>query len=494
MKKNMIMILTDQHTYTTLSAYGSTVCKTPNLDELAKDSVIFDRAYTVCPICTPARASIQTGVYPSKHGMVTNVYSKGCMVHELPDSPYLLSRRLQEQGYAIGYTGKWHLGSGLDRKFLGGVEYPWIADLVKHSGLPSDVGYEGNDFAGHGGIGDQYDVFHQYLSNRGKTYETRILHHEYPRAAEIISGIDTSVPHFLVDQTINKINDFHTRNKPYFYMLNFWQPHEPYYVPTEFLDIYRHMTFNPWETFSQDSQQFPMIHNVERGMNVVWEEVQEYIKYYYAAITQIDYEIGRLISFLKDINQYDDTVIIFSADHGETLGVHGGLSDKGLDMFEETVHIPLYLKVPGIKSQRKNHLVNTCDLYSTILDIAGVERKLSERDGRSLMRIFEDTPWREFVVSESSGLDFMSYTQRMIRNDRYKFVFHAGDKDELYDLELDPFEKQNLASSSKHALTCINMLKALRTWLVEHNDGLIVRYDNLMHAKIKIYEMNVFHE
>lgn len=494
MKKNILVILTDQHTYTTLSTYGSTKCQTPNLDELAKDSVIFDKAYTVCPICTPARASIQTGVYPSKHGMVTNVYTKGCMVHELPNSDALLSRRLIKQGYSIGYTGKWHLGANRDKQFLGGVEYPWIADLLNASGLPSDVGYEGDDFAGHGGIGDQFEAFHNYLKQNNKKYETKILHKDYPRASEIISGTDTSVPHFLVDQAIEKIQLFSKRNKPFFYMLNFWQPHEPYDVPSEFLDLYRNMELDPWETFSQDTEQLPMIHHVERGMKGDWDKIQGFIRYYYAAISQIDFEIGRLIKYLKDVKLYDDLVIMFSADHGETLGVHNGLTDKGLDMFEETVHIPLYLKVPGTAPRRQDHLVQTCDLYSTILDIAGDDRKIIERDGRSLLRTFDNQSWRDCIVSESSGLDFMSYTQRMIRTKNYKYVFHVGDFDELYDLENDPFEKINLVHQTASASVCIEMLHLLRKWLIDHQDGLIIRFDNLMRAKIDRYEALMRHE
>lgn len=494
MKKNILMILTDQHTYTTLSTYGTSVCHTPHLDQLAMESIVFDRAYTVCPICTPARASIQTGVYPSKHGMVTNIYTKGCIVHELPDSEHLLSRRLIEQGYLIGYTGKWHLGAGRNRQFLGGVEYPWIAELLSTSGLPSDVGYEGDDFPGHGGIGDQYEFFHQYLKQKGKVYQTNILHEGYPRASEITSGLDTAVPHFLVDQAIQKLDDFKNRQKPYFYMLNFWQPHEPYDVPTEFLDRYRDLELDPWETFSQDTEQLPMIHQVERGMKGDWNKIQQFIRYYYAAITQIDYEIGRLFDYLKQSNLYENTVIIFSADHGETLGVHAGLTDKGLDMFEETVHIPLYLKIPGVKPRRQQHLVQTCDLYSTVLDIAGAKRELIERDGQSLLRTLEEESWRHVVVSESSGLDFMSYTQRMIRDDRYKFVFHVGDKDELYDLLYDPHETTNLSIQRDYATRCISMLHELKRWLIDHHDGLLIRYDNIMHAKIERYEKMIRHE
>lgn len=488
------MILTDQQTYSTLGTYKKTQCQTPYLDQFANESIVFDQAYTVCPICTPARASIQTGVYPSKHGMMTNIYTKGCTIHELKDDETLLSRRLISQGYSVGYTGKWHLGAGKDESILGGVEYPWLADLMKFSGLPSDVGYEGDDFPGHGGIGDGYPSFREYLKSMNKKYTFKIMSEDYPRAAEITSGVDTTVPHYLVNRTIDHLSTFMKRDKPFFYMLNFWQPHEPYYVPTEFLDLYRDMEIDPWETYGQSTEGLPMIHNVERSLQGDWNKVQEYVRYYYASISHIDAEIGRLFDVLKKQGIYDDLIIIFSADHGETLGVHKGLTDKGLDMYEETIHIPLMFKLPGQNHQRVAKLIQTCDLYSTILDLAGLDRECAERDGMSILRLFESDSWRKFVVSESSGLDFMSYTQRMIRDDRFKFVFHVGGVDELYDLENDPYEKVNLSCDPLYAPKCIDMLIELRRWLINHHDGLFVRYDNLYHAKINHYQTLIHHD
>lgn len=487
MQPNILFILTDQHTYSTLSAYGASQCETPHLDALSEKAWIYNKAYSVSPICTPTRASLQTGVYPSKHGMVTNIYSKGTMVHELPDDEALLSRRLLAQGYSVGYTGKWHLGAGKDPKNLGGVEYPFITKTMKFSGLPSDVGYEGDDFPGHGGIGDRYASFHDYLKAKGKTYAFKMIHEPYPKAAEITSGADTTVPHYLVDRTIGHLKNFKKRTNPFFYMLNFWQPHEPYYVPTEFLDRYREMNIQPWTTYHQDTKGLPMIHNVQRNLGGNWEKVQEFVRCYYAAITHIDHEIGRLIQYLKEDGLYNNTVIIFSSDHGETLGVHAGLSDKGLDMYEETVHVPLLIRYPQKTPQRFDQLVHTCDIYSTILDIAGVQREVAERDGQSLLRLFEDASWREYLVSESSGLDFMSYTQRMIRDETFKFVFHVGEVDELYHLNDDPFEQHNLVHQPEYASTCIRFLEKLKEWLIANNDGLIVRYGPIYDAKISHY-------
>ncbi len=489
MKPNIVMIVTDQHTYTTLGAYGSRVCKTPNLDALASDSLVFENAYTVCPICTPARATMQTGVYPFRHGMCTNVYTKGCMVHELPDSETLLSRRLLRQGYSVGYTGKWHLGADKDKSILGGTEFPEFADGVAQGSLPSKIGYEGEDFKGHGGIGEGFPAFAEYLSRKKIRYRLRPVNTTYPKVGEILSGTEGTVPHFLTDCAIEKIGEFSGRGKPFFYMLNYWQPHEPYHVPTQFLDLYRNADIPVWDTFGCDPAQYPYVHNVQHSFTDE-EQVREYMRYYYAAVTQVDFEIGRLISFLKEKGLYDDCVILFTADHGETLGSHGGMSDKGLNMFEETVHVPLLLKGPRgahRAGKRDKNLVQTCDLYATVLDAAG-DKNCNNRQGLSLYSLLNtEEVLRGEVVSESSGIDNISYTQRMIRFGNYKFVFHPSDRDELYDLEADPAERVNLALCKEYGKVCADALERLKNWMIAQGDGLIIRYENICLAKQKKY-------
>lgn len=491
MQPNILVIMTDQQALSTIGAYGSRYCHTPNLDRLAEQSVVFDEAYTVCPICTPARASIQTGVYPYKHGMLTNIYTRGCMVHELPDSESLLPRMLQRQGYQTGYTGKWHLGAGLDPNILGGSEYPEFTQGVRNSGLPCDVGYMGDSFKGHGGIGEGYSAFKEYLKEKDIEYKLDVLISDYPKTAEIISPVEGTVPYFLTERAKTHLTAMKKEGKPFFYMLNHWQPHEPYHVPTKYLDMYRNMEIPPYESFYEDVSNKPFIHNVQRTQTSPdWEKTQKILRYYYAAVTQIDDEIGRLLDWLKEQDLYDDTVIMFTADHGETLGVHNQLADKGLNMYEETVHIPLMVKPArnmGIQPGRENALVNTCDIYSTILEMAGVDRMIAQKDGLSLIPLLDHSvmQWRECTVTESSGIDNIAYSQRMLRIGQWKFVFHASDRDELYDLENDPFELRNLAVEKEYQLKCVEMRAKLRKWMVDNGDRFIIRYDHLCEAKNK---------
>jgi len=140
---NILLILTDQHRLSAVGAYGNTVCQTPHIDQLAGDGIRFENAYTTCPVCSPARATIMTGQYPNTHGITSNVHNIGCTINEIRDQPGLLSRRLQAAGYSLGYTGKWHLGT----------DSPTLFGSPNRPTLPKDVGFEGQNFPGHGNGG-----------------------------------------------------------------------------------------------------------------------------------------------------------------------------------------------------------------------------------------------------------------------------------------------------------------------------------------------------
>lgn len=183
-RTNVLFILTDQHRLEAVSSYGDTVCQTPNIDRLADEGVQFDRAYTSCPVCTPARASIMTGQFPHSHGMCDNVANLGCSVHSIPDQSGLLSRQLDDAGYNCGYTGKWHLTPGDSNTEIFGREIEQT--------LPSDVGFEGHDLPGHGDGGWQYSEYQSYLDENGYSLELESLDESSPggRASVVESPTD----------------------------------------------------------------------------------------------------------------------------------------------------------------------------------------------------------------------------------------------------------------------------------------------------------------
>lgn len=506
-RQNIIFILTDQQRKDLLECYGSTMCKTPAINLLATEGIVFENAYAVAPLCTPARASIQTGVYPNRHGMQNNLFQPGCLLHELPDTPKLLSRQLERAGYARGYTGKWHLGYGKEAyENPHFTTYPVSGSVNKvvypsfyrdGSSLPTDLGFEGDDFPGHGDGGHNYPQYQKYLKEKGLTHDVNIDQKTLVvrnRCGEITSSVESAIDYYLVERAISHIDCLSTRKDPFFFMLSFWGPHIPAFVPTEFYEAYRELSIPPWPTFNEDQKFKPSIHNTKR-INVPWSYFETYTRYTLAYYEFIDNQVGRLLKYLKSRDLYNDSFIIYSSDHGDSLGIHGGLVDKGFHMYEETCSIPLIVKAPVSMEirGREPRFVNTTDLYSTILDIAGIPKGNYECEGRSLLPLIVGKKihdWPNVVVSEFSGLAYVTYSQRMIRKGKFKYIFNCGDLDELYDLQDDPYETRNLAVEKESAALLKEMRVALSNWMIEHNDNILKYYNYIVE---NTYAQNIHH-
>jgi len=474
---NVLLILTDQHRLSAVGAYGSTPCRTPNIDRLAHQGVRFENAYTVCPVCSPTRATIMTGQYPHAHGVTSNVTALGCSVHELEDRPSLLSRRLETAKYSLGYSGKWHLGT--DEKTIFGRS--------NHPCLPRDVGFEGQNFPGHGSGGFNYPEYRQYLSEKG-------LQHKVKReegtkvttyAGELEGPLESTVPYFLAENTISLIDRFAQRNRPFFIWHNFWGPHEPYYATKEFVDMYRDVEIPPWPNYEWPSRSIPGPHHVNihpDAERLTWNDWAVVIRYYYAFTSLIDSQIGRIVDYLEQTGLIDNTVIIFAADHGETLGSHGGLTDKGWHHFEETHRIPLIIRMPGSEYSGKvvSQFVSLADLYPTILEIAGVEWEPESIHGRSLMPLISgnSTTWRDMVVTEFGGVNHLALTQRTLRWGNLKYGYNCCCEDELYDLSMDPHETRNLIRHPDYQVVANELRKRLADWMAETKDPVLWRFSD----------------
>jgi arylsulfatase A-like enzyme len=454
---NILLILTDQHRLSALSCYGQTPCTTPHLDALAAEGLRFETAYTTCPVCTPARASILTGCYPHGHGMMANAHEVGCKVHELTDGPDLLSRRLQSVGYRNGYTGKWHLGS------RGGET--WLNRPIQRS-LPSDVGFEGQDFPGHGDGGYWYDEYKRYLAERGLPY----LKWMGPEQSKPGLGrhnvldvpIEASMPYFLAEHTIAQIDRFKQGGEPFFLWHNFWGPHEPYWVPKAAFEPYRDLAIPPWPNFEWAQRDLSLPYTIKMPSlqrDIPWSEWELALRHYYACASLIDSQIGRIVEHLRSSGLLEDTLVVMSADHGETLGSHGGLSDKGWHHFEEIQRIPFIVRVPeSLGGSRPApgtvmpEWVSLVDLYPTFGEIAGasLERDpaaaASQLHGRSLLPLLRGEPvddWRDEIFVEFHGLGGVAYSMVTCRHGDLKYGWNVSNTDELYDLAVDPHEMHN---------------------------------------------------
>jgi len=478
---NTLLIVVDQCTADTLSFYGGQQCETPNLDRLANRGTVFDTAYTVCPVCSPARASLYTGVYPHKHGVLTNIYTPGCSVHELPDRETLLSRRLLQHNVACGYTGKWHLGYGDKSETTDFHEFQfhrkaveWSESLLLEKSLPTTRGFIGDDFPGHGDGGHGYAQFKDYLKQEGLSFQLK----ESPQMCngvgyrgEIISPDESTIEYYLVERAKSILSEL-KQNSTWHMSLNFWGPHAPYYAPTRYLDKYRKFSISEHLSFDQNNVNRPNIHKHNQTA-CAWEDFQQEIRHAYALMSYIDDQIGRLLDWMSEQRILENTMIIFTADHGDSLGRHGGMINKGLSMYEETCRIPLIICGPGVQMSRSEQPVSIVDVYSTILDLAGVPTELACRHGQSLMPLLRGDSsykWPNSVVVQCAGIGTILCTQRMIKRDQYKYIYNVNGPDEFYDLEKDPSELNNLKISSQYQKVILQLREELIGWMQEKED------------------------
>ncbi|WP_181789786.1 sulfatase-like hydrolase/transferase [Streptomyces phytophilus] len=447
--RNILFLMTDQHRVDTLGCYGNPTVTTPALDALAADGTRFDRFYTPTAICTPARASLATGLHPFRHGMLNNPERNGGSKDELDDDAPLLWRRLQDQGYRVGHVGKWHIGRergpeyyGLDGEHLPGALNPfhhpsyekWLAE---HRFPP---------FA----VADP--VFGTAANGTGRGH---LL------AGRLRQPAHATVEAFLTERTLGLLERYAAERQsdgaPFMLSCHWYGPHLPYLIPDEYYDLYDPadvpLPASMAETFAGKP-------DVQRRYSEYWsadafdaDAWRKLIAVYWGYVTMIDHQVGRLVAALKRLGLWDDTAVFFTADHGEFTGAHR-LNDKGPAMYEDIYRIPAVARVPGAPAGRVcDDFATLTDLNPTLSDLAGAPRP--ERcDGSSLLPLLSGTPAaggeRDQVVAEFHGHHF-PYSQRMIRDRRHKLVHNPESTHELYDLRADPHELHNVYDAPAYA-------------------------------------------
>ncbi len=470
-KPNILLLLTDQHHLSACGCYGETVCRTANLDRLAAGGVRFENAYTSCPICSPARATIMTGQMPHRHGINRNIHELGCSVHELEDRPHLLSRRLEAAGYRCGYSGKWHLGT--DK-----TSTRW--DTRNTPVLPRDVGFVGHNIPGHGNGGFDTAAYREYLEAHGWALAIDEPFRGMGTYADTMPA-EATVPHFLVENTIGLLQRFREADAPFFMWHNFWGPHAPYFAPKEYLDLYRRVAIPPWPHYEFGARATPGPHHGKLhpfGGKFTWRHWEECLRHYYAFAHFIDDQIGRLLTWMEEAGLLENTHILFAADHGESLGAHGGMTDKMFRHFEEVQRIPCIVRLPGITEAQagtvREELVSLADLYPTICDLAGAGYEEKKVHGASLVSLLEGktADWRDMVVvEETTGV-----TLRTVRRGRWKYGYTLAGEDCLYDLEDDPHEMHNRIHDPACAQVRHELEERLYQWMGRYGDFARERY------------------
>ena len=431
-RPNILWYCTDQQRFDTIGALGNPHVQTATVDRLVSEGSAFTHAYCQSPICTPSRSSFLTGMYPSR------VHNTRNGNESFPDFPPVLSRLLADRGYECGLVGKFHLQSA------GRRSEPRIDDgysYWKFSHAPRDDWAEGHDYA-------------EWVRARGGDLDEL-------RASEDRVPPELHQTTWASDRAIEFIQ--RERDCPWLLSVNIYDPHPPFIPPRVYRERFDANAMPGPHFRESDLAQQARLARIDfqgRAERPEERDAKTIQAAYYAMIALIDDQLARILDAIDATGQRESTVVIFTSDHGEALGDHG-LLQKGCRFYEGLVRVPLIFRGPGIESGlRSDALVELIDKSATILDLADVE--IPEWvQGRSLLPILsgETAPdhHRDFVRCEYFDALSSDFTggagtfATMYRDRRYKqVVYHGHGLGELYDLDEDPHEFDNLWDRPEH--------------------------------------------
>lgn len=456
-KSNILYIQTDQHRPDIIGAYGNHIVKTPQLDQLAAQGIRFNNAFCCTGVCTPSRGAVLSGQWPHRSGMVFNPEMRASFGHRLCDfdGPITaFSEVLSKQGYALSNSGKWHIGPRNNKR-----------------GESAFYGISGKHFEGYGYPADSKDYL-KYLKKHGydgfKTFEPKgggiYNDGKKPKGAGYAGAVgggyisehrvspEASIPGYLCSDTIRQLKQYKKTGKNFFHSINFWGPHIPVNIPPEYLYMY-----NPDDMPLSDNNRniddnraaiHEIIHRMWGGIHLDEYTQKRIIAAYYGYVSLIDDQLARVFEYLDKSGLHENTTIIFTADHGSTLGAHG-LQDKGVNVYDEVYRIPLIIagaqvKKPGVVDS----FISNLDLTPSFVDLANGKIPKSY-DGSSL-RPYLNGSFKHKLRNEIIGEGFghqIPYPQRFIRDHQYKYIYNAVDHDEFYDVQRDPHEQLNIIDS-----------------------------------------------
>jgi len=457
MQPNILYIGSDQHRYDCVGANGHKILKTPNLDKLAAEGIRFTKAFTTCPICTPARVSLLTGQWSFKHG-VLSIPEWSELAISLAEGTPTFSNQLKNAGYFMGYVGKWH-ASGVPFANI----KPSPFDLGFEEFIPEHQYY---DWAKENGVQHAHFDFNA-SDNPSKKWGSRVDKNITPEQSKL---------HWGADCTIDMLKNNANTDKPFFIRWDPSEPHIPNVVPEPYASMYPPEEIELPKSIEDTFEGAPY---ARRQLKLSWEiedltddDIRRLMSLYYGEISLMDHEIGRVLAELDKLGIADNTLVIYSTDHGDMCGSHR-LIDKHFNMFDDITHVPLIMKWKGhiaAGSVSSDYVAHTIDLASTICEAAGAEIPESFQ-GISLLNAGKTG--REDIYSAYHGAHLGLISERMLRNDNYKYIYNATDKDEFYDLKNDPWEMNNLIYSEAHHEIIKQMRLRMAEWMNDTGDTLI---------------------
>lgn len=434
--KNVLYIMADDLN-SDLGCFDDPMVKTPNLDILKTHSVRFNRAYSQYPLSGPSRACIFTGYYADQ----LNVYDNEDFFRKTKPSVVSLPQIFKQNGFFTARVGK-----------------------IFHYGVPGDIGTDGQDDP------LAWNIAYNPIG-KDKTEEDKIINYTPTKGLgsalsfraidamdnELTDGIIANVGSMLIDQN---------KDKPFFIAIGFFRPHTPYVAPNKYFDLYPLDSISLPYYPADDWKDKPVsaMYMTPLNWGVPPNKLKEIKRAYYASISFIDAQIGKLLDTLKKDSLLDNTVILFQSDHGYHLGQHGQWMK--LTLFEQVAKAPLMISIPGITENELacDKVVELADIYPTFMDLLNLQSP-NKLVGKSLMPLLHNPlgKWEgnAYTVLRRTWRLNTNYTYmkpyskvvgRTIRTDRYRYTeWDEGEKGyELYDYEKDPNEFHNYYNDSRY--------------------------------------------
>ncbi len=459
---HIIFIMTDQHRADALGCAGNAAVKSPNIDALAQEGVLFSQTYSPAPSCTPARSCLLTGMEPWHNGML----GYGRVAREYK---YELPRMLQEGGYYAYCVGKNHW---FPQKVLHGFN----GTLVDESGRIEQDGY----------ISDYRDWFKRVAPDEDPDKTGIDWNSRFAKAFALDTHLHPT--HWIGSSAVEFLNIYQV-DAPLFLKISFERPHSPYDPPQEYVDRYDGVEIpapatGDWEgkiyNYPDVNKPIPTTGPPDAAFGDFGEAAAlKARKYYYANISFIDDQVGKIIATLKARGMYDHSFIIFLADHGDELGDH--YHWRKTFPYQGSAHIPFIMKWPenypaGIERGSKiDQVTGLQDILPTFLGISG-QKIPEDMDGKNVLELINgnSSGWRNYIGMEHSTSYFENNYWSAVTDGKRKYIwhFHTG-QEQFFDLEKDPYENKDLTDDKNHQEEMNRWRNYLVDYLKERGPGFV---------------------
>lgn len=440
---NVLMIFADQqHKYALGKVNPQYI--TPNLDALADEGILFTNAYSPNPVCGPFRACLLTGQYSSHHKAADNASA-------LPDAYPNLAQHLKGAGWECAYVGKYHLG--------GNGNIPIPENLRR--GFTYFMGYQ------------CYNGFDPTPPRKNE-----ILFRDMDNNAHIFQRHRTDV---TADLAVEMLEEMARRKKPFFAAVSFQAPHYPEQPSDPYYALYRDTVFQKTPDYVEGIDPYtptytpPSAKPKENDPDYqrYGGNMDEYLRCYAALVSQVDAGVGKIIDALHALNLWDDTMVIYTADHGDLQGSHGQLNKS--QPFEKSAGVPFIVRTPeGPRGLVSDALISGLDIPATALELAGVDDH-GQGDGKSFVQYVRTGEGRihDYVISEYPVCHSGEYTWQMVRTPKYKLTVVPGTLKpiSLFDMEADPYELCDRKDDPEMAGQIQKMTEIIQKEIYETNEG-----------------------